>query len=270
MLAWLLCPFPPGSPPGVATPHHAIPPPGQCWLPWLGVRLSRGLAVSRLQDAAALLSGPDGSPEGPEGSPECPLGTRPQKPTASAWRPARVCVFPSVRSPGPRTGHSGLQGRLPLLPADTGNLLLFFLSFTLTMCEIPASARPALPPACVWPAEAAGLLLFDLNHLSLPATLSAPCLSLFRKEPPVQDGRVTAQEPSAQAGPQEESSRGRSGRWGLEQPRARSHASGVVGGLANDRHLWRSALWSSKEWLRLPSRVCVLSCFGRVRLFVTP
>ncbi|KAG5194800.1 hypothetical protein JEQ12_013076 [Ovis aries] len=34
--------------------------------------------------------------------------------------------------------------------------------------------------------------------------------SCHLKEPPVQDGRVTAQEPSAQAGPQEESSRGRS------------------------------------------------------------
>uniref|UniRef100_A0A8C2RYG6 Ras association domain family member 4 n=1 Tax=Capra hircus TaxID=9925 RepID=A0A8C2RYG6_CAPHI len=34
--------------------------------------------------------------------------------------------------------------------------------------------------------------------------------SCHLKEPPAQDGRVTAQEPSAQAGPQEESSRGRS------------------------------------------------------------
>ena len=42
------------------------------------------------------------------------------------------------------------------------------------------------------------------------------------------------------------------------------------GGLAHDRHLWRSALWSSKEWLCLPSRACALSCFGRVRLFATP
>ncbi|MBV96630.1 Ras association domain-containing protein 4, partial [Eschrichtius robustus] len=35
------------------------------------------------------------------------------------------------------------------------------------------------------------------------------------KEPPLQDGRVTAQEPSAQAGPREESSRDSSGIWDL-------------------------------------------------------
>lgn len=168
MPAWLLCLFLPGSFPGMATSHYAHPSssPALAALAW-----SPPFAEAwRLAPSRVLLP----SSPGPEGSPESPLGTRPQKPTTLAWCPAWVCVCPSVRTPGLRTGHSGLQGRLPLLPADAGNLLLFFLSFTLTMCEIPASTRPVLLLACVWPTEAASFLFFDPNYPSLPAALSAP------------------------------------------------------------------------------------------------
>ncbi|MXQ98358.1 hypothetical protein E5288_WYG013315 [Bos mutus] len=51
----------------------------------------------------------------------------------------------------------------------------------------------------------------SLERVSLPLCGRAcRTAAAFLKEPPVQDGRVTAQEPSSQAGPQEESSRDRS------------------------------------------------------------
>lgn len=131
-----------------------------------------------------------------------------------------VCAMQSSTSP---------QARLTSIQQMLGEASTFLLLFQTDSLGLKSRLHLSLPrfPPVSCPRGCWSLLL-GLSSLSLPAAISAPQLSLFRKEPSPQDGNITAQGPSTQPVHKAESSTDSSGKRSPQA--AQTPASSRVGG----------------------------------------